>query len=140
MRLQPAVGFNVFIKHLATLPPKPAQEFWGRQFAEPGKTAFFPAILHLVKNLKADSVLLKTFAAPDNAKLGISTPSLLKAAWALLVAKLSGSDDVTFGVTVSGRNAPIPGIEDLLSPTISTLPVRVKLDGFESIGSFVARV
>lgn len=140
VRLQPSVGFNVFIKHLAGLPQKAAQVFWARQLAEPGKTAFFPAIPYSVQDPKADSVLSKTYAVPDNANRGISIPSLLRAAWALLVAKLSGSDDVTFGATVSGRNIPVSGIEDLLSPTISTVPVRVKLDGADTVESFVTRV
>lgn len=140
VRIQPTVGFNLFIKHLATLSPKPAQEFWAHQLAEPDKTTFFPAIPYSVSEPKADSVLSKTFAVPANANSGISIPSLLRAAWALLVAKISGSDDVTFGVTVSGRNIPISGIEDILSPTISTIPFRVKLDGAETIESFVARI
>lgn len=140
MRIQPAVGFNFFIKHLATLPQKPAQEFWAHQLAEPDKTTFFPAIPQSVQEPKAESILSKTFAVPANANSGTSIPSLLRAAWALLVAKLSGSEDVTFGVTVSGRNIPVSGIEDILSPTISTIPCRVKLDGAETIESFVARI
>ena len=139
-RIQPAMGFNVFIKHLGTLPPKPAQAWWARQLAEPCKTAFFPVLPQSVLKPKADSVVSRTFAVPVNANRRISIPSLLRAAWALLVARISGSDDVTFGVTVSGRNVPIIGIDDLLSPTISTFPVRVKLDGAETIENFVARI
>ncbi|MCJ1350610.1 MAG: hypothetical protein MMC33_000591 [Icmadophila ericetorum] len=140
VRIQPAVGFNVFIKHLVALLPKPAKEYWARQLSEPGKTTVFPAIPWSVQEPKADAVLSKTFAVPVNANYGVSIPSLLRASWALLVAKLSGSDDVTFGVTVSGRNIPIIGVEDLLGPTISTIPVRVKLNGVETIESFVARI
>lgn len=138
--IRPAVGFNIYIKYLAKLPPKPAQEFWAHQLAEPDKTTFFPAIPHSIREPKADSVLSKTFSVPTNVNGGISIPSLLRAAWALLVSKLSGSDDVTFGVTVSGRNIPISGIEDILSPTISTIPCRVKLDGAETIESFIGRI
>lgn len=138
--IQPTVGFNIYIRYLAELPTKPAQEFWTHQLAEPEKTTFFPVIPHSIREPKADSVLSKTFSVPPNANRSISMPSLLRAAWALLVAKLSGSDDITFGVTVSGRNIPIGGIEDMLSPTISTIPCRVKLDGAERTESFIARI
>ncbi|MCJ1312550.1 hypothetical protein MMC25_006224 [Agyrium rufum] len=140
VRLQPAMGSSVFIHYLTTLPQEPAREYWAHQFTYSSNTNFFPAIPHPDQIPKADSELSKMLCGLENAHCGISIPSLLRAAWALLVAKLSGSNDVTFGVTVSGRNVPIKGIEDLLSPTISTIPVRVKLDGAETMERFVARI
>jgi amino acid adenylation domain-containing protein len=139
-RIQPSVGFNVFMKHLGKLPSKPAHDFWARRLAEANKTTIFPVVPYSVWEPNAEASISKTFVVPANDNLGVSMPSVYRAAWALLVAQLSGSDDVTFGVTISGRNVPIAGIEDLLSPTISTIPVRVTLTGAETVRSFVSRI
>ncbi|KAI1053386.1 hypothetical protein LB505_013011 [Fusarium chuoi] len=39
-----------------------------------------------------------------------------------------GSNDITFATTVSGREAPVVGINDLDGPTMSTVPQRIKLN------------
>ncbi|MFO0758292.1 MAG: condensation domain-containing protein [Byssovorax sp.] len=54
------------------------------------------------------------------------TPStVVQGAWALLLARYSGERDVLFGATVSGRSAPLPGIDRMIGVFINTLPVRV---------------
>lgn len=58
---------------------------------------------------------------------GITDASLAKAAWAHTLALLTGSPDVVFGVLTSGRNAAIPGIEDIDGPTVNQTPFRVQL-------------
>ncbi|WP_037297474.1 condensation domain-containing protein, partial [Ruminococcus flavefaciens] len=46
----------------------------------------------------------------------------------ILLQKYSGSKDVVFGKVVSGRNAPIKGIEDIVGLFVNTIPVRVTVD------------
>jgi amino acid adenylation domain-containing protein/thioester reductase-like protein len=52
----------------------------------------------------------------------------LRLAWAMTQAQHQESRDVFFGAVVSGRNAPIAGIESLTAPTVATIPCRVTLD------------
>ncbi len=59
-------------------------------------------------------------------KLTVNT--LAQAAWGLLLFRYSGERDVVFGSTVSGRSAPVPGIETMVGLFINTLPVRALLD------------
>ncbi len=58
----------------------------------------------------------------------LTVNTLVQGAWALLLARYSGENDVVFGATVSGRSAPLPGIEATLGVFINTLPVRVRLE------------
>ncbi|KAF3403546.1 Nonribosomal peptide synthetase 8 [Penicillium rolfsii] len=51
----------------------------------------------------------------------------LRLGWALLLSLYSGTDDVVFGTVVDGRRANLQGIETMAGPTLSTLPVRVRL-------------
>ena len=53
--------------------------------------------------------------------------TLIQAAWAILLGRLSGRDDVVFGVTVAGRPPEIAGIESMVGLFINTLPLRAKL-------------
>ncbi|MEK8017413.1 MAG: amino acid adenylation domain-containing protein, partial [Candidatus Parabeggiatoa sp.] len=51
--------------------------------------------------------------------------TLVQGAWALLLSRYSGEDDVVFGTTVSGRQMPLVGVETMVGLFINTLPVRV---------------
>ncbi|MCP4664677.1 MAG: amino acid adenylation domain-containing protein, partial [bacterium] len=54
--------------------------------------------------------------------------TLLQGAWAVLLGRYSGQDDVLFGTTVSGRPAELAGVESIAGLFINTLPVRVQVD------------
>jgi len=58
--------------------------------------------------------------------------ALVQSAWAILLGRYCGVDDVIFGITVSGRPYDMPGIESMVGLLINTLPVRVKLDPSDS--------
>lgn len=57
------------------------------------------------------------------------TPAVLvQGAWALLLARYSGQNEVVFGTTVSGRPADLPGVEAMVGPFINNLPLRAAID------------
>lgn len=66
--------------------------------------------------------------------------TLLQAAWGLLLARLTGSSDVVFGVTVSGRSGGQHRIEELVGNCISTLPTRVHIDDDAEVRAWLASV
>ncbi|HEX2091425.1 MAG TPA: amino acid adenylation domain-containing protein [Longimicrobiaceae bacterium] len=57
---------------------------------------------------------------------GLTVNTLLQGAWALLLARYAGEEDVVFGSTVSGRPAEVEGVEGMVGLFINTLPVRVR--------------
>ncbi|MEU9198214.1 amino acid adenylation domain-containing protein, partial [Streptomyces hundungensis] len=58
---------------------------------------------------------------------GVTVNTVVQAAWSLVLAGLTGRDDVVFGVTVNGRPAELPGIESMVGLFINTLPLRIRL-------------
>jgi amino acid adenylation domain-containing protein/non-ribosomal peptide synthase protein (TIGR01720 family) len=60
---------------------------------------------------------------------GLTTNTVVQGAWAMLLSQYAGEADVCFGATVSGRPASLPGAEEIVGIFISTLPVRVGVDG-----------
>ncbi|WP_151732838.1 non-ribosomal peptide synthetase [Paenibacillus tengchongensis] len=59
---------------------------------------------------------------------GLTSYQIYNAAYALLLGKYSGTDDVVYGTTVSGRPMDLPGIEQAVGLFINTVPVRVRLE------------
>ena len=53
--------------------------------------------------------------------------TVMQAAWGILLGRLSGRDDVVFGVTVGGRPAELAGVEHMVGLFINTLPLRLRL-------------
>jgi amino acid adenylation domain-containing protein len=58
----------------------------------------------------------------------LTVSTLLQTAWALLLERYSGEPDVVFGVTVSGRNIDLHGIDHMLGLFINTVPLRLRID------------
>ncbi|HEY0735768.1 MAG TPA: amino acid adenylation domain-containing protein [Herpetosiphonaceae bacterium] len=66
---------------------------------------------------------LRTFG--QHHQLTINT--LVQGAWALLLSRYSGTSDIVFGATVSGRPVSLSGVESIIGQFINTLPVRVRV-------------
>ena len=66
---------------------------------------------------------LQSFARANS----ITLNTLVTSAWALLLSRYSGVDDVVFGITVSGRPATLEGVQTMVGVFINTLPLRVQL-------------
>lgn len=64
--------------------------------------------------------------------LGFTIPTVFQASLSYLLGNYAGSSDVTFGVVFSGRNIPLPGIEQAFGPCLATLPFRVDYSATES--------
>ncbi|MEU5579215.1 non-ribosomal peptide synthase/polyketide synthase [Streptomyces huasconensis] len=63
------------------------------------------------------------------ARAGVTVNTVVEGAWALLLARSGGRDDVVFGTTVSGRPAELPGVEGMIGMFINTVPTRVRIPG-----------
>ncbi|MCZ7476254.1 non-ribosomal peptide synthetase [Micromonospora sp. WMMC273] len=58
----------------------------------------------------------------------VTLNSILHAAWALLLGRQTGCDDVVFGSTIVGRSADVPGIQGMVTTLMNSVPTRIRLD------------
>ena len=128
--------FRAYVSWLLQQDPAAAEPYWRRALAgfrqptplavdavpaaeaSPGNPGYELRLTRLDADLTAR---LKSFA--QRHRLTLST--LVHGAWALLLARYSGEEDVVFGTTVSGRPPSLPGVESMIGCFINTLPVRV---------------
>ncbi|KAJ6151122.1 AMP-dependent synthetase/ligase [Penicillium chermesinum] len=79
----------------------------------------------MFQNVGSFTEIRKTIEIPPTALGNVTVATVMQAAWALTLAKLSAQSDVVFGLTISGRNATVPGIESTVGPCVNVIPVRV---------------
>ncbi len=60
------------------------------------------------------------------AEWGVTPNTLVQGAWAMVLAQLTGREDVLFGATVAGRPSGLPGADTMIGLFINTVPVRVR--------------
>jgi non-ribosomal peptide synthetase component F len=136
---------------VASLPPAPsysqyvawldkaanAESFWQDQLS--GLTAPTPIALEkgvqrprakhamlpeLVTSLTGEQTARLQSMARTN-KITLST--MVQGAWAILLAHYNASEDVVFGSAFSGRPAELPGVETMIGPCVTNVPVRISI-------------
>ncbi|MET8995576.1 non-ribosomal peptide synthase/polyketide synthase [Amycolatopsis sp. NPDC004169] len=129
--------FGDYVTWLREQTAEGAEDYWRRELAgvtEPTPLPYDrpPAATHesssstwVGRDLgEAATGRLAAFARRER----LTVNAVVQGAWALLLARLSGEDDVCFGATVSGRPAGLAGVDDITGIFINTLPVRVTAD------------
>ena len=76
----------------------------------------------------ATMALKQNICLPPVAHRNITVATVIKSAWALVLAQLSARSDVVFGHTISGRNAAVSGVENIIGPCVNIVPVRVQFE------------
>ena len=130
-------GFNSFVHYMMYDQPSQqlSKDYWSALLTG-SSAASFPSLLSVSHRPQADASLDHRFhLRPLDSEVTLSI--VIRAAWALLLAQYSNTKDITFGLTLSGRFAALQGIEDLIGPTITSLPIRTLIDPSKPIRSFL---
>ena len=123
--------FYPFIQYTQDL--QGVEEFWTTQLAELDSTVFPELPVSNYRPSATQSLQHQIEGLCVDKQTSHTLPTYIYLAWALLIAHYTDSSDVVYGATLSGRNASVPAIEAMVGPTITTLPLRVKLQPVTSI-------
>ena len=136
--LPPVRAFRDYILWLRQQDLGPAEDYWRRALAglagptrlaadrgAPGAPA--PVLRYAREELRLAPALAESLRQRA-AAARVTLATLLHGAWALLLARHSGDDEVVLGTVVSGRPEALEGVERMVGMFVNTLPLRVAVD------------
>ncbi|KAJ8118069.1 hypothetical protein ONZ43_g4069 [Nemania bipapillata] len=130
--------FKHFIKYLLEMDRNDSEKYWRERLTGAGGEQF-PSLPWPGYQQQADS-LLEHYVSTGKLSTGTTIATIIRGAWALLVSRYTASSDVVFGETLTGRNAPILGVEEIEGPMIATVPVRVAVDPDATIAEYLQEI
>lgn len=70
----------------------------------------------------------------------VTVNTIWQTIWGILLQKYNNVEDVVYGIVVSGRNADIEGVEEIIGLFINTIPVRITLENDSRFLELLLRV
>ncbi|OQE46721.1 hypothetical protein PENCOP_c001G06210 [Penicillium coprophilum] len=123
---KPRHEFKRFVKYLEDQNNDKIAGYWRDSLINCDSTPF-PVLPSSVQRPVADSDITHEIPWLITQSRDITVTTLVRAAWALLASSMTNSDSVVFGITTSGRSAPVSGINEMIGPTIATVPLQVRV-------------
>lgn len=137
--LPPQLNPNHFAQYLSRVDQDAAAVYWQAALAD-CEAVSFPSMPAARQDDCTELEIEKrhtTFTRASFSFFDATTSNLIRATWAIIASHYTNSDDVVFGVTVTGRNAPVANIDSMLGPAITTVPVRVRIDSDQKVVDFL---
>lgn len=134
--LAPCASYRDFISYLSELNSAESDSFW-RSRLSGAASPQFPRLPSPAYQVSASRALNRNAHISRVVGSEITIASTIRAAWALTVAIYSGSDDVVFGEALTGRDAPVPGIANMIGPTFTAIPKRISVNRELSIREYL---
>lgn len=138
--------YKEFIKWCKNQDKQKEEKYWTDFFRSYHTIASLSIRNNSKKNISIDTIKkklskettedLNKFCRTNN----ITFATVLYTAWGILLKKYNNANDIVFGTPVSGRNAKILDIENMVGLFINTLPIRIKANGKNSIESVLKKV
>ncbi|KAL8927186.1 MAG: hypothetical protein Q9172_001446 [Xanthocarpia lactea] len=133
------VPYTRFIRYLAQADMEVAQKYWQQQLQDSivpdlptsPYTNYQPRPRKRVKQ----EINLHGWTRSD-----VMMSDVLRAAWALVSAQYADRDASVFAVALSGRNAPLDEIASLVAPTITTVPLHIRINRAQTVGEFFQNI
>jgi len=126
-------SYESYIRWMRAQNPALAEAFWRRSLrgiAEPTPVPeMSPGNFHGAGALQRScefhsDVQLKDRLQRFASACGVTLSTVLAGAWALMLQCCHDRKDVVFGLTVAGRPAVLPGVDEIVGLFINTLPLR----------------
>ena len=149
LQLKPARPFRDYIAWLQRQDKHEAERFWRERlkgFTRPTPLTVGQTPVTEDRRPKYNEQRLTLTAAETEtlrafARRARVTPNtLVQGAWAVLLSRYSGQDDVVYGAVVSGRSAELEGVEKMIGMFINTLPVRVKVQSKQQVSDWLREI
>ena len=136
--LEQGPQFQTFIHYIQSRDRAEMEIYW-KQALEGSVSTPFPALPLSADEPSCDGVAEQQISS-GTTHSEFTESTILRAAWALVAGRMTNLDDVVFGVTVSGRSTPVPGIDRMSGPAIATVPLRTRFSGTQTVLDYLKNV
>ncbi|KAI1390763.1 amino acid adenylation [Hypoxylon trugodes] len=136
---QPFVPFSHFLKGPSEEESLTNLGYWGARMAN-ASIPKFPDVKDPTRPISADAIDVHNvdIARDLSSKFFVSTT--IRAALALTLGQLSETNDILFIDVLSGRDSSMAGINRVLGPTGTPLPLRIQIDPTTTVESLLETV
>ncbi|KAI0129876.1 hypothetical protein BJ170DRAFT_290871 [Xylariales sp. AK1849] len=143
--------FNRFIHFIEAQDHASSEQYWRESLLGTAPPDFPPLPeSNYIPKVERSNRIVDHFASHADAEIERKLPKLkggtvtaatmIQAAWCLLLGIYSNTTDVVTGMTLNGRAAPLPGIEMIPGPTVTTIPFRTKYRKDQNLTEFLRGV
>ncbi|MHC0062935.1 amino acid adenylation domain-containing protein [Nostoc sp. UIC 10890] len=134
LRLQPVRPYREYIQWLQQQDIDQAKTFWQKTLQGFETPTFLIANREKEQRIYNEQPFQLSQTVTDKLQYAarqhhLTLNNLVQGAWALLISRYSGKNDVVFGATVSGRPSTLVGVDSMVGLLINTLPIRVQVSG-----------
>ncbi|WBM34629.1 non-ribosomal peptide synthase/polyketide synthase [Pseudomonas sp. NY11382] len=143
----PAGRFHDYLAWLQRQDASAGERFWKARLGALQAPTLLAQALRRPADAQGEGEYLARLDAAQAAELErfarhhkVTLNTLFQAAWGLVLQRLTGQACVAFGATVSGRSAPLPGIDGQLGLFINTLPVLIDVAPDRQVAGYLADV
>ncbi|KAL4928076.1 uncharacterized protein BDV17DRAFT_292095 [Aspergillus undulatus] len=131
-------SFRQFIQRTFQQKQKAQTEaFWKQKTAHIEEVEQFPRLPASTYRPQPNRVYKHEATLTIDGPSSVTLSTIASAAWALVQSSHQGTDQVTFGTTLSGRNANIPDIDKVIGPTLATVPVCLDLNRSQTVREYL---
>jgi amino acid adenylation domain-containing protein len=135
----PSAYMKDFVKFLVDTDTTKMKEFW-RQELDGASGSQFPRLPTRDYMPTPNGMVERIIPLKASDCSPFTKATIVRGAWALVASQYTGNDDVVFGETMTGRDIPLRGAENIVGPMIATIPMRVRVHRNMSVKAYLQAV
>ncbi|RHZ66410.1 hypothetical protein CDV55_105077 [Aspergillus turcosus] len=120
--------FSHFVQHLQSTDQTQEALFWRSKFSRVDAVIFPEPPIKTTTISHASAHLSYQHSGHLQRSGGFTAATRIYLAWALLLSLYTNRADVVYGISSNGRMASLPGIHDVIGPTLATIPLHTRVD------------
>lgn len=140
-----AQGMRPYFEWLGQQPVEQARDYWQRLLGDYNSRSDVPTHLPRIPAVEPEPLFveIRTGSALNTSlrawceQQGLTLNAAVQTLWGIYLGGLTGSDDVVYGATVSGRDSDFAGVANIAGMLINTLPVRIRTGDSASFSELV---
>jgi hypothetical protein len=128
MTIQRSESYSRFVRYVTDHSSPVAEAYW-TQYLSQARPCRLQTLEGVAGQLKSIPVHFERCSdlRRFTESVGMTASTIFRLAWGLILAHQTSMTDVCFGYVVSGRDAPLSGIDEVVGPVLNILPCRLQL-------------